>query len=68
MRWSGRWSAGNVEQHSQFLLSALAGSPWWPNGEIRWARFDPPWKPAFLRHNEVVVPVRRAVVPGVEGT
>lgn len=25
-------------------------------GSIRIARFDPPWKPGFLRHNEVVIP------------
>lgn len=26
-------------------------------GEPRFARFDPPWIPWFLRHNEVVLPV-----------
>jgi hypothetical protein len=24
-------------------------------GEILVARFDPPWKPGFLRHNEVII-------------
>jgi hypothetical protein len=62
LRWSGRWSAGNVEQRTNELLAALEGSSWAASGAVRWARFDPPWKPAFLRHNEVVVPVRRAVV------
>ena len=26
-------------------------------GEPIWARYDPPWKPWFLRRNEVLVPV-----------
>ena len=26
-------------------------------GPMRIARFDPPWKPGFMRHNEVIVPV-----------
>ena len=26
-------------------------------GAPRFARFDPPWRPWFLRHNEVVLPV-----------
>ncbi|MEI6362651.1 MAG: heme-binding protein [Actinomycetes bacterium] len=60
LRWSGRWSAGNVEQRTGELLAALEGSVWSASGAVRWARFDPPWKPAFLRHNEVVVPVQRA--------
>ncbi|MFM9095382.1 MAG: heme-binding protein, partial [Actinomycetes bacterium] len=24
-------------------------------GEVLVARFDPPWKPGFLRHNEVIL-------------
>ena len=26
-------------------------------GPMRVARFDPPWKPGFMRHNEVIVPI-----------
>jgi hypothetical protein len=28
-----------------------------PSGPMKIARFDPPWKPGFMRHNEVVIPV-----------
>ena len=63
LRWSGRWTAGNVERRRRELLAGLEGSPWHPAGPDRWARFDPPWRPAFLRRNEIVVPVRRAAVP-----
>jgi len=24
---------------------------------MRIARFDPPWKPGFMRHNEVIIPI-----------
>jgi hypothetical protein len=60
LRWSGRWTAGNVADRTSELLALLQDSEWHPDGAVRWARFDPPWKPAFLRHNEVVVPVLRA--------
>ena len=26
-------------------------------GKVRIARFDPPWKPPFTRHNEVILPI-----------
>ena len=26
-------------------------------GKVRIARFDPPWKPPFIRHNEVILPL-----------
>jgi hypothetical protein len=26
-------------------------------GEAEWARYDPPFKPWFLRRNEVLIPV-----------
>lgn len=28
-------------------------------GEARVARFDPPWKPGFLRHNEVIIKIKK---------
>ena len=27
------------------------------SGPMQIARFDPPWKPGFLRHNEVIIPL-----------
>lgn len=38
-----------LQEHPE---STVVGSP-------RFARFDPPWKPGFLRHNEVLVTVHR---------
>ena len=31
-----------------------------PTGPVRIARFDPPWKPSFLRYNEVILPIQSA--------
>lgn len=57
IRWSGRWTASNVERRSQELRRVIAEAGWQISGEPRWARFDPPWKPPFLRRNEIVIPV-----------
>lgn len=57
LAWSGRWTAGNVERWTTQLLAAVTEAGWQAQGTTRWARFDPPWKPAFARRNEIVVTV-----------
>lgn len=57
IRWSGRWSADNVATRTEELRRALDQHGWVAVAQARWARFDPPWKPAFLRRNEIVIPV-----------
>lgn len=57
LRWSGRWSASNLTQRTQQLRDAIVAAGWAEAGEPRWARFDPPWTPPFLRRNEIVIPV-----------
>ena len=57
LRYSGRWSEGSFRAKERALLTALEDTDWAPLGPARFARFDPPWTPWFLRHNEVVVPV-----------
>lgn len=57
LRFSGRWSQGRYDEHAQRLLAAVADAGLEVAGPLRFARFDPPWTPWFLRHNEVVVPV-----------
>ena len=58
VRWSGRWTAGNLDKWTRHLREAMAEAGWHAQGEPRWARFDPPWTPPFLRRNEIVIPVR----------
>jgi len=53
VRYSGTWSQGGYEEHLTQLKADLAreGLSW--HGEPGWARYDPPWKPWFLRRNEI---------------
>jgi hypothetical protein len=57
LRFSGRWSRSSFETRKAHLLAALDTAGFDVAGPPRYARFDPPWTPWFLRRNEVVVPV-----------
>jgi hypothetical protein len=57
VRFSGRWSRSSYEKHRKELLTALSRAGLRVTGEPRYARYDPPWTPWFLRRNEVLVPV-----------
>ncbi|WP_295694965.1 heme-binding protein [Lapillicoccus sp.] len=56
-RYSGRWSEDSYERHRRSLLQAVEAEGLTAVGPPRLARFDPPYKPWFLRRNEVVVDV-----------
>lgn len=56
-RFTGRWSESSYEKHRAALLAALAEADLEPVGDTWFARFDPPFTPWFLRHNEVLVEV-----------
>ncbi|MBM0274663.1 SOUL family heme-binding protein [Micromonospora tarensis] len=57
MRFSGRWTEPAFSQRATMLGRSVTAAGLQPTGAIRYARFDPPWKPWFLRRNEVVLPV-----------
>jgi len=57
MRYSGRWSHSSYHQHVERLQAALAAAGFRAISPPRFARFDPPFKPWFLRRNEVVIDV-----------
>ena len=57
IRWSGRWSHATVVSKTAELQAAADRLGWRISGPSRWARYDPPWKPTFLRRNEVILPV-----------
>ena len=57
LRFSGRWSQTRYEQHLDQLRGALAAAGFSVIGSPRFARFDPPFKPWFLRRNEVLLDV-----------
>ncbi|MEU8209256.1 heme-binding protein [Micromonospora sp. NPDC049044] len=57
MRFSGRWTEQAFSQRGTMLGRSVTAAGLQPTGAIRYARFDLPWKPWFLRRNEVVLPV-----------
>ena len=58
IRYSGRWSASSYEHHLQTLRDSIQAAGLQKLGEPIWARYDPPWKPWFLRRNEVLLQVQ----------
>ena len=55
--FTGRWTEGIYREQLAELRSAVLEAGLEISGPPRFARFDPPWTPWFLRHNEVVLPV-----------
>lgn len=51
--YSGTWSQSGYEEHLKKLQDALAQAGLPTHGDPIWARYDPPWKPWFLRRNEI---------------
>ena len=58
-RWSGRWTYSSVESQTTALRKVIAEQGLREMGPPVWARYDPPWKPWFLRRNEVLIDVER---------
>ena len=56
-RYSGRWPQTSFESHCTGLLAGIEVEGFTVVGTPRFARFDPPYKPWFLRRNEVIVDV-----------
>jgi SOUL heme-binding protein len=54
VRYSGRWTESAYRRRVADLESEVAAAGLLPIGKARFARFDPPFKPWFLRRNEVV--------------
>ncbi|MEX5295858.1 heme-binding protein [Kocuria sp. CPCC 205268] len=57
LRYRGRWTRTSYEKHRARLEEAVRAAGLVPVAPARFARFDPPFTPAFLRRNEVVLPV-----------
>ena len=55
--YSGRWTRDSYDRHCTRLLTALAREGLTPVGEPRFARYNPPFTPWFLRRNEVLVDI-----------
>ena len=64
IRYSGFWSQANQDEHLAKLQAALraAGLRW--TGEPTLSRYDPPFKPWFLRRNEIWLSLDEAARAG----
>ncbi len=62
LRYSGTWSEANYNAHLQALRAAVAREHLIVTGDPLWARYDPPFKPWFLRTNEILLAVPASTV------
>ncbi len=58
--FSGSGSSAAFAKHNRDLQDAIAAAGMKALGQPRFARFDPPFKPWFLRHNEVIQDVAQS--------
>ena len=56
-RFGGGWTDARFEQNGAMLLAAVERAGMRTAGNLYFARYDPPWKPGFLKHNEALVRV-----------
>ena len=57
IRYSGLWSEARYREHKLQLEAWILKNKMKASGEANWARYDPPFKPWFLRRNEILIPV-----------
>jgi len=60
LRFRGRWSTKHFFEHGEKLLEDVGAADLLALGPIYYARFDPAFKPGFLKHNEALVRVTSA--------
>ena len=56
--FSGSWNQERFDREGETLVSDLLSSGLETLGSLYFARFDPPWKPGFLKRNEVLIRVK----------
>jgi hypothetical protein len=57
LAYRGSWSEARRQAHEEQLSEALRQRGLRAAGPLTWARYDPPWKPWFLKRNELWVEV-----------
>ena len=56
-KFTGRWTESAYERQLTQLRQHLDQDGMTEIGPPRYARFDPPWTPSFLRRNEIQIPI-----------
>jgi len=57
IKFSGSWNSQRFEDKGKELLAAVKSAGLVTVGSLYWARFDPPFKPGFMKHNEVLIKI-----------
>lgn len=60
IRYSGFWSEKKYQEHLEKLNGWIDSNGFERLGDPVWARYDAPFKPWFMRRNEILIPVRQA--------
>lgn len=58
-KFRGSWSQERFHSEGELLLAAVREAGLKPASDLYWARFDPPYKPGFLKLNEVLIDLER---------
>ncbi len=56
-KFSGRWSESIYQQRLKKLETVARAQNYAIAGQARFARFNPPWTPWFMRRNEIQLPI-----------
>jgi hypothetical protein len=65
--FGGGWNAERFAQKAAELTSAVHSMGLKPQGSVYFARYDPPWKPWFLKRNEVLIALAQPFDAGNSG-
>lgn len=58
MKFGGGWNADRFQNNGETLFKKAHLAGLVTEGNVYFARFDPPWKPWFLKRNEVLIAVQ----------
>jgi effector-binding domain-containing protein len=58
VRYSGFWSEKNYLKNKKALEAWIQKNNFTVVGDPVWARYNPPFKPWFLRRNEILIPIQ----------
>lgn len=58
-KFGGTWNEFRFRHEADLLMESIRREGLEPIGELYWSRFDPPWKPGFLKRNEVAIRIKQ---------
>jgi hypothetical protein len=58
IKFSGGWNEARFASKGEELVAKAKSTGLETEGSVYWARFDPPFKPAFLKRNEALIRVK----------